>query len=355
MTNKSMRRKYSWMILFVFLAACGNQRIASSTDTPMPTVLPPTPVPSTVVPTSTSPPATAIPTPSPAGPVFPVITPDAMQIERWNEYEEALAKAFFKSYFQPEEVVCEWEILGQAEREVYVWAYCSGIYSAGASAGSIPAVIHLGADGSVQSAEIPGSGTAYGLDIQRMFPPDLHQRIFDHLVSLEAMNDRSRWRRGHPDEPPLVILNSLTAQPTQPVIPWVTPDPVQVEKWRDYENALAADILSYLPPENVLCEWEILGRSGNEVYVWAVCGEIWETRVGLEGLAIIYLRADGSVEHVLSGMYFPEQIRPIFPPDVQERYFGGQIHFQELVDRLRLRLRQSYESPLIVLRATPTP
>ncbi len=218
-----------------------------------------------------------------------------------------------------------------------------------------PSVIHLKADGSVESVEIPGGGTSYARDIRRMFPAELHGRIFDHLISFQGMDDRIRWRRGHPDEPPLVILNSLSIQPTIPVIPWVTPDPVQVEKWRDHEAALAADILSYLPPENVLCEWEILGQAGNEVYVWTVCGEIWDIRVGLEGLAVIYLGADGSVQDVISRIEFPEEIRQTFPPEVQERYFHGLIHFQELVDHLRWRLRQPYEPPLIGLRATPTP
>jgi hypothetical protein len=278
-----------------------------------------------------------------------------VQIQRWNEYEEALATAFFQSYFPSEEVVCEWEILGQADQEVYVWAYCSGIYSAGASAGSIPAVIHLATDGSVQSAEIPGSGTAHDPDIRRMFPPDLHQRISDHLVSLEAMNDRLRWRRGHPNEPPLVILNSLSVQLTQPVIPAITPDPVQAEGWKEYETALASEFLSFLPTEKVLCEWELLGRSVSEVYVWAVCGEIGDARVGLEGLALIGLESDGSVRSVVAGADFPEEIRQMFPLEVQERYFGGQIHFQELADHLRFRLRQPQELPLIVLSATPKP
>jgi len=280
-------------------------------------------------------------------------------MERWNEYEEALAQAFFKGYFQPEAVACEWVILGQAVQEIYVWGYCSGTYSAGPSGGSIPAVIHLDAAGSVQSAEIPGSGTAYGEDIRRMFPPDLQQRIFDHSISLQEMDDRLRWRRCHPDEPPLIILNSLSTQPTPAIIPWITPDPIQVETWTEYQTALAGQ-LSYLPTERVLCEWEILGRSGNEVYVWAVCGEIWDVRVGLEGLLRIDVRDDGTVQNVIpsgtGGEGFPSEIRKMFPPDVQERYFHGEIHFQELVDHLRWRQRLGREEPpLIVLKATPTP
>jgi hypothetical protein len=289
-----------------------------------------------------------------------VITPDPIQIGRWNEYEEALAKAFFKSYFQPEEVVCEWAILGQAEQEVYVYAYCSGIYSAGPSAASIPAVIHLAPDGSVQNAEIPGSGSAYGEDIRRMFPIELHERIFDHSISFRGMEDRMRWRRGHPNEPPLVILNSLSTQPTPIIIPWITPDPIQAERWWEYQRALAEQ-LSYLPPEQMLCEWEVLGRSGNEVYVWAICGEVTGGNVGLEGLLRIDVRDDGSVQNAIpsgtGGQGFPSDIRKMFPPEVQERYFRGQVHFQELVDHLRWRQMPGHqaEPPLVILKATPTP
>jgi hypothetical protein len=345
-----------WVMLVLFVVACNEQAARTPAEVPIasPLIVSPTPVP-----TSTFMSFSVTPSPSPTESFFPIITPDPVQVERWNEYEEALAKAFFKDYFNPEEVVCEWIILGQAVREIYVWAYCSGIYSAGPSSGSIPAVVHLGADKSVQSAEIPGSGTAYGEDIRRMFPLDLQGRILDHLIPLQEMDDRLRWRRGHPEEPPLIILNSLSSQPTPAVIPWITPDAVQVERWREYQIALAGP-LSYLPPEQMLCEWEILGRSGNEIYVWAVCGEIWDIRVGLEGLLRIDVRGDGSVQNAIpsgtGGMGFPSEIRKMFPPHVQERYFHGLIHFQELVDHLRWRQRLGREEPpLIVPGKTPAP
>lgn len=68
-----------------------------------------------------------------------------------------------------------------------------------------------------------------------------------------------------------LIPNTVTPSPmpTQPRIPFITPDSVQVERWKDYETALGA---TYLNGESsVLCEWEILGRSDLELYVWAVC------------------------------------------------------------------------------------
>ena len=343
-----------YLIVLTFLAACGRHTALAPIEPTLPPI-----VSSPPLPTSTFIPVTVTPSPMPATPAFPLITPDVAQMERWNEYENALAQAFFKSYLQPDEVVCEWEILGRADQEVYVWGYCSVIYSATPSAASIPAVIHLRTDGSVQNAEIPGSGTSYGIDIRRMFPPELQERIFGHFMDFQQLDDRLRWRRGHPDEPPWIVLNSLSTQPTPAFLPWITPDPIQVERWKEYQTALAEQ-LSYLPSEQVLCEWELLGRDGNEIYVWAVCGEIRDVRVGLESPARIDVREDGSVQYAIAPgigvMGLSADIRQIFPLDVQQRYYEGQIHFQELVDHLRWRQKLGREEPpLIILRAIPSP
>jgi hypothetical protein len=239
-----------------------------------------------------------------------------------------------------------------------VYAYCAGTYSADPSQGSIPAVIHIGMDGSVQSAEIPGAGSAYGAGIRRMFPADVQEKIFSRSIYVqelwERMQDRLRWRRGHPEEPPLIVLNSLPTQPTQPVIPWITPDSIQMERWKEYQTVLAKDFLSYLPSEQVICEWELLGRTGNEIYVWAICAEA--RGVGsVEGLAVIYIDEAGSVYNaVTEGIGLPSHVQRMFPLDVQKRYFGGLIHFQELVDHLRWRQRHQEEPPLIVLSVTPS-
>jgi hypothetical protein len=289
----------------------------------------------------------------PTEPVFPGITPDPIQVERWNEYEDALAKAVYSLAYQPEDVVCEWVILGKTGREVYVWAYCASTYSAGPSQASVPAVIYLGTDRLVQNAEIPGSGTAYGPSIQRMFPPEIQSRIFDHSISLLGAGDRIRWRRGHPNDPPLIVLPFLPAQPTQPAIPWDTAEPVQAEKWMEYQTALAR-VLAYLDQDRALCEWEFLGRAGNEVYVWAICGAILDNRVGREGLVRIDVFDNGSVQSAME-LVGGIDIRNMLPLDAQQKYFHGLIHFQELVDLLRWRQSHPDEPPLIVLPVTPTP
>lgn len=339
-----MMKLLLFALMLVVLAACREQTVIRATETPIPTIVSPT-----LVPTSTFTPVIYTPSPTPTGPIFPAITPDSIQVEKWNEYEDALAIAFYKNYYQPEEVVCEWVILGQTDQEVYVWGHCASIYSAGPSQASIPTVIRIGTDGSVQDAEIPGSGTAYGPGIRRLFPPELQQIIFDHSVMFsQAQMDHLRWRRGHPEEPPWIVLPWLPAQPTPKVMPMNTPDSAQVEKWLAYETALAT-AFSYLSPAQVICEWEVLGRRENEIYVWAVCGAIMDNRVGLEGLAVIY--AGGPVPTALRS---DDPAR--YPSTVLERYFNGLIHFQELVDHLRSRQGHVLaEPPLIILNAKRTP
>ncbi len=353
MIVKTLRRCFLNFFLG-FLAACGRQTVTLPTETPIPIIVSATPIPtSTVISITLTPsPLPITPSPLPTESIIPFLTPDAIQVERWNEYEEALAKSFFRSYFQPEEAVCEWVILGQANQEVYVYAYCTGTYSAGPSSASIPAVIHLGTDGSVESAEIPGGGSSYGPDIRRMFPSDIQETIFSHMaIFSQEHEDRLRWRRAHPDQPPLIVLPFLPAQPTQPTIPWIMPKLVQVERWREYQTALARQ-LSYLYQDESVCEWELLGRSGNEIYVWAICGVIRGNRVGMEDLVVIYVIDDGSVVGALASANLRQ-----FPLAVQEKYFSGTIHFQELVDHLRWRQSQGRweEPPLIILNATPSP
>ena len=81
----------------------------------------------------------------------------------------------------------------------------------------------------------------------------------------------------------------------------------------------------------------------------------------MEGLIRVSIGEDGSIEGVATagtgGMGIPSEIRKMFPPAVQERYFKGQIHFQELVDHLRWRQMPGHreEPPLIVTGLTSTP
>jgi hypothetical protein len=129
-------------------------------------------------------------------------TPTA-SVPNWTEYDLALAREFL-----PQGVtgVCEWEVLGQAAQDVFVWVICRGNSSNSGSTGmSAPAVIHLAADGKIQSVVVPRDGILYGQDITALFPAELHERIFNHTLSPE-MEQHLQTRIAHPETPPLIVL-----------------------------------------------------------------------------------------------------------------------------------------------------
>jgi hypothetical protein len=289
-------------------------------------------------------------------------------MERWREYEDALALAMVGSLST--KPVCEWLILGRGYRQEYVWAWCTQVYSADGPMMIAPAVIHIGVDGSAQSVDLPGSGRLYNEDIARMFPPDVQGKIAEWQSSyIQILEDRLRWRRGHPDEPPWIVLSSMSVQPTQAIIPLVTPDPAQVENWREYQTAIADNFWPHSIQGEVLCEWEILGsfeedlqilrRYEKKIYVWAICGPSDAPFSTTESLAVIGLAKDGLIQSVKSPYDeigpLLQKINAMFPQDVQSRYFSGLIHFQELVDHLRWRRVYRDDPPLIVFWAAPAP
>lgn len=147
---------------------------------------------------------TSTPSPMPAQPTIAVLTPDSAQLERWKEYQSALAKSF--SFSQSELTLCEWDILGQTNQKVYVWAVCEG---QGGSSVSAPAVIHLGTNGAIQYVENPRHWSS---DLPKMFPTDIQQKFdYYHFGRAKELLAHIAWRRMHPDEPPLIVLSATPA------------------------------------------------------------------------------------------------------------------------------------------------
>jgi hypothetical protein len=199
--DTSMKRSNTLNLLILFILSLSFSACTASVTIPTATLIP-------TLPTSTSPALTPtatsfriIPSPTPTRPINPDITPDPVQLERWKEYENALAKSVLP-HLASEEVLCEWDILGRSADEVYVWAVCSGMDGGG----SVPAVIHLEEDGSIQSVERIINWSA---DIVRLFPADVRGK-FDRYPSGRAreMTEHIEQRRIHPGEPPLIILST---------------------------------------------------------------------------------------------------------------------------------------------------
>lgn len=167
----------------------------------------PTPAPTEVLisaPTSTFTQVPQTPTPQSSSPVSSTPT-SAAKLERWMEYENALAAVFFPLPYMPGKGLCEWIILGHSEHEVYVWAICQVADSAEGAAMSAPAVIYLAENDSIEKVNVPGDGSKYGVDIREMFPQDLQEEILSQSInSLDEMWAHIQLRHKKP-EPPLIV------------------------------------------------------------------------------------------------------------------------------------------------------
>lgn len=96
--------------------------------------------------------------------------------------------------------------------------------------------------------------------------------------------------------------------------------------WRDYETALVRAILP-ATLANGVCDWRVLGHTEREVYVWALCAANQpETDIAAASLpAVLALADDGhtvTARIPRDGTYYPEDVRALFPADVQEQIFG---------------------------------
>ena len=89
-----------------------------------------------------------------------------------------------------------------------------------------------------------------------------------------------------PTSTPTAIEYTPSSVPTQPLPPPIlTPDAIQVERWKEYQTELAKVIFSVAPSrserkytsedyKDALCEWDILGQSDQEIYIWAACRSV---------------------------------------------------------------------------------
>ena len=165
------------------------------------------------------------------GPALPAegnsyIPADPTQLEKWEEYEFALAEKLMPQYPR-DEVLCEWELMEKSEQKINVWAICLTTVTSPEignyyfPAASVPAVINIDAGGGVRSVEIPEYGENYIADYWKLVP----NGVWNQFPNVSAMEKHLHWRRTHPSEPPLVVLNAaaiLLATPTATPAPTAT-------------------------------------------------------------------------------------------------------------------------------------
>ncbi len=148
-----------------------------------------------------------------------------------------------------------------------------------------------------------------------------------------------------------------TPLPTQPTIAVITPDPIQVERWKEYQTELAKSLLSFLPPETVLCEWEILGRSNQEVYMWAVCDSN-TGKHGADTAVVVHLDENGAVQNVerpgSGSQRIPNMLR-MFPPDIYLIITNNLMNYHQLTVHLDWRIEHPDVPPLVILSANQMP
>jgi len=221
--------RFIWLLVIasaalLLLSSWGSPGRASNTGLDGTSAPIETPVLPTEMPTLTpSPEFTPItPTVMPTQAFVPVMTPDAYQVEHWQEYQTELAKMVLADddrgvlYEHPELALCEWDILGRSGQEVYTWTEC---ISHAEVRDARPAVILLNRDGSIQKVEVPYHGSAFNLNVQRLFPADVREKLDAYLQSyynrsvlsgkVFELEAHLTWRQEHPDEPPLVVLSVM--------------------------------------------------------------------------------------------------------------------------------------------------
>lgn len=186
------------MVLIGMLNACGTRPDNEAASTPYRTA--PTATPALLAPTRTAFPS---PTATPASP----------------DDEQALAKATFPS---GDQVLCNWQILGKNEQELYAWVFCQMV-AAPHGATSAPVVIKLNPNGHY-SQLILYEDEASTLEL---FPAAVRKRAVDQDFDFTALTKRMIERLADPTLPPLIITAGALDVPPNPPLPTHTPAPTR--------------------------------------------------------------------------------------------------------------------------------
>jgi len=181
MTNQFYRSMLYILILVLVLSGCSTGNVAS----------PATPFEGTPSPTRTQ--------------AAPTITPTVPEVvPEWSQVEVALSRSILGTI----DGKCEWEVWGWLKQKVYVWAVCQAAPGPGSTAASVPAVVWVRQDQSIQNVEIPGDGTNYAVSIWRLFPPAVQDKVFAHSFDVEAAEKHLKARWDDPTLAPIMYLRA---------------------------------------------------------------------------------------------------------------------------------------------------
>ena len=140
-----------------------------------------------------------------------------------------------------------------------------------------------------------------------------------------------------------------------------SPSPVQTGKprWQTYQQALASALLTGSQGRiEGRCEWEILGKRKDQVYVWAMC-QAANRPLGqaVSAPAVVNLDEQGTISSIKlprDGEYYAPDVRDMFPEDIQETIFAHDVPTGVMWEHIQERQKQP-EPPLIANSKTPLP
>jgi hypothetical protein len=152
----------------------------------------------------------------------------------------------------------------------------------------------------------------------------------------------------------VVVLNNCHTGNSVPTLTApARPTPTGIPRWQLYEAALLEATINL----DGLCEWAILGVSGNEVYVYTLCQATGQKETARSVPAVVYLSENGTIEDVViprPGADYPRDIESLFPPEVQDIIYGRKSGGIASTEHLRVRMENG-GPPLIVVLGTPMP
>lgn len=128
-------------------------------------------------------------------------------------------------------------------------------------------------------------------------------------------------------------------------------------RWVVYERALSKALI---PFSESICEWAVLGISGQKVYVWAMCRDKKSPAI-TSVPAVIFLSENKEIVKVViprDGVHYGEDIRSLFSEGVQEKIITGKnFNFDKEVakENLARRLADPALPPLVDNPNTPLP
>ena len=145
---------------------------------------------------------------------------------------------------------------------------------------------------------------------------------------------------------------TASAIPSLSATPSLTAD---LARWREYQNALAS---RFLQGKKGLCEWKLLGKDGQEVYLWAMC-QVASSPEGaaMSAPAVIYLDKDGAIEKVeipRDGEQYSEDVGELFPEALHEKILSHSIDTDQMWSHIQSR-HEDPEPPVIVISGKELP